>query len=53
MLRVKGESAQRLDKFIKDNRLLFVNFNSGMISWPEAHAAILNLLKEKNQNPKD
>ena len=50
---VKGlESAQRLDKFIKDNRLLFVNFNSGMISWPEAHAAILNLIEE-NQNPKD
>ena len=45
---VKGlEASKRLDKFIKDNRLLFVNFNSGMISWPEAHAAVLNLLEEK------
>ena len=45
---VKGlEASQRLDKFIKDNRLLFVNFHSGMISWLEAHAAVLNLLEEK------
>ena len=46
---VKGlEASKRLDKFIKDNRLLFVNFHSGMISWPEAHAAVLNLLEEKH-----
>ena len=50
---VKGfESYQKQDKFINDNRLLFVNFHSGMTSWPEAHAAILNLLEE-NHNHKD
>ena len=47
-----GSKIRFIDKFIKDNRLLFVNFNSGMISWPEAHAAILNFLEE-NKNPKD
>lgn len=50
---VKGlGSSQRLDRFLKDNRLLFVNFNSGMISWPKAHAAVLNLLEE-NKNSKN
>ncbi len=44
---VKGlEASQKLDKFINDNKLLFVYFHSGMISWPEAHAAVLNLLEE-------
>ncbi|MEL0237917.1 MAG: hypothetical protein VW946_00445, partial [Gammaproteobacteria bacterium] len=44
---VKGlEASQKLDKFINDNKLLFVYFHSIMISWPKAHAAILNLLDQ-------
>lgn len=47
---VKGlEASQKLDKFISDNKLLFVYFNSGMISWPKAHAAVLKLLEENQK----
>ena len=46
---VKGlDASQKLDKFIHDNKLLFVYFYSGIDSWPKAHAAVLNLL-EKNR----
>ena len=45
---VKGFQASiKLDKFINDKGLLFVDFHSGMTSWSQAHAAVLNLL-EKN-----
>jgi len=44
---VKGlDASHKLDKFISDNKLLFVYFYSGMDSWPKAHAAVLNLLVE-------
>tara|TARA_B100001996_G_scaffold306036_1_gene247217 strand:+ start:283 stop:1038 length:756 start_codon:yes stop_codon:yes gene_type:complete len=46
---VKGlEASQKLDKFINDNKLFYVYFHTVMSTWPEAHAAVLNLL-EKNQ----
>lgn len=45
---IKGlDAAQKLDKFINDNRLLFVYFYSGIDSWPKAHAAVLDLLEKK------
>ena len=41
---VKGLGAsQVLDKFIIDNKLLFVYFYPGIDSWAEAHAAISNI----------
>ena len=44
---VKGlYASQKLDKFISDNKLLFVLFHSGIHSWPKAHGAVLNLLKK-------
>uniref|UniRef100_UPI0040482405 hypothetical protein n=1 Tax=Algoriphagus sp. TaxID=1872435 RepID=UPI0040482405 len=44
---VKGlDASQKLDKFINDNKLLFVYFYSGIDSWPKAHAAVLNLLEK-------
>ena len=46
---VRGsEAAQTLDDFITDNNLLFQSFHSGMASWPKAHAAIINLMNQKN-----
>mgnify|MGYP001171726119 CR=1 FL=1 len=47
---VKGlDASQKLDKFISDNKLLFVKFSSGIYSWPKAHAAVLNMLEKKNE----
>ena len=39
-----------VDKFISDNKLLFVKFSSGIYSWPKAHAAVLNLLEKKDKS---
>ena len=44
---IKGlEAYENLEKFINDKNLSFVNFNSLMGSWPDAHAAVLKLLEE-------
>jgi len=44
---VKGlDASNKLNEFISDNKLLFVDFLSGMSTWPEAHAAVLKLLEE-------
>ena len=46
--RVKGlEAFQKLEKFINENKLLFVFFCPLIYSWPEAHTAIMNLLYER------
>ena len=48
---VKGlDAAEKLDKFISDNELLFVYFYSGIDSWPEAHDAVLSLLGRKDKS---
>ena len=48
---VKGlDASQKLDKFISDNKLLFVYFYSGIDSWPKAHNAVLNLLRKKDKS---
>ena len=48
---VKGlDASQKLDKFISDNKLLFVKFSSGIYSWPKAHAAVLNMLEKKDKS---
>ena len=46
--RVKGLDAfQKLEKFMNENKLLFVLFCPLIHSWPEAHTAIMNLLYER------
>ena len=48
---VKGtEAHEKLDRFINDKKLLFVNFNSLMSSWKDAHFAVLNLLEENKED---
>ena len=48
---IKGlEAFEKLDRFINDKELLFVNFNSLMSSWPDAHAAVLKLLEENQED---
>ena len=47
---LKGlEASQKLDKFIRENGLLFVKFSSGIYSWPKAHVAVLSLLEKKDE----
>ena len=47
---LKGlEASQKLDKFINNNHLLFVDFSKRIFSWPKAHAAVLNMLEKKDQ----
>ena len=42
---IKGLDAyQKLDKYMSDNKLPFINFNSAIDSWPNAHTAIMDLL---------
>ncbi len=44
---VKGLDAyKKLDKYLNDNKLPFVFFSSAIDSWPEAHTAIMNILKK-------
>jgi len=42
---IKGLDAyQKLVKYMSDNKLPFIDFNSAIDSWPNAHTAIMNLL---------
>ena len=42
---IKGLDAyQKLVKYMSDNKLPFIDFNSAIDSWPNAHTAIINLL---------
>ena len=48
---VKGLAAfKKLEKFLVQNELLFVNFNTGISSWLDAYREILNLLGKRDSN---